>query len=88
MDSPIPALILIINTVLSLFFSFWCYAVCNNNEIKFFIGRNPFLCMIVWPLFALYLMICLIKGVLVLIFWATCDILNLVSELYKSLRSQ
>ncbi len=88
MNSPIPALILILNTLLATFFSFSCYIFCDNDEVKSFIGRNPFLCMIVWPLFALYLVICVIKGVLVLTFRAACDIFTLVSELYKSLRGQ
>lgn len=87
MNSPIPIFILIANTFFSLIFSFSCYAICGNNEVKYFIERKPFLCMIVWPLFALYLVACIIKGILVLTFRATCDIFALASELYKSLRS-
>lgn len=88
MNSPIPIFILIVNTILSLFFSFWCYVICDNKEVKFFIERNPFLCMIVWPLFALYLVICIIKDFLLLTFRAVCDTFTVVSELYKSLRGQ
>lgn len=87
MNPPTLAFILITNTFFSLIFSFSCYVICGNDEVKYFIERNPFLCMVVWPLFALYLVACIIKGILVLTFRATCDIFALVSELYKSLRS-
>lgn len=61
------------------------YGICNNPEVRRFIIDKPPICILIWPLFLLFITIYLIKFLCLYVFESIKEIIFIAKELFKSL---
>jgi hypothetical protein len=62
--------------------SFFCYAICNNPEVRRFILDKYPICLLIWPIFMIFIIVFLTKFLLTYIFKSIKEILFITKELF------
>lgn len=82
---PLIAACFIAYVVLGTVNSFLCYGMCNNPEVKRFIIDKPPICILIWPLFLMFIIVYLVKFLCLYVFESIKEIIFIAKELFKSL---
>jgi len=61
-----------------------CYGMCNNPEVRRFIIDKPPICLLIWPIFMIFIITFLIKFWFLYIVKSIKEILFITKELFKS----
>ncbi len=80
---PFVALLIIAYVLAGFISSVFCYAICNNPEVRRFIADKPPICLLIWPIFMIFIILFLIKFLLTYIFKSVKEILFITKELFN-----